>query len=576
MPIEYFKDKFALSTAGAMQLWRAIISNTLLNIAFMSPVALSFVFIQDALYSEHNNSALNYGYNFYILCGILFFALIFLLAQLSYHYCFSKIYHESARRRILLAEVLRRLPLAFFEQKDVAELSATIMEDATLLEQTFSHALPQLFAAIASSSLITIALFIYQWQLALALFWVVPVGFLLFYWAQKTMQLQNEKIYLLKQDTSNMIQNGLENATVIKAYNREGKYLNALDQQLAFYQHHLVKAELFAGALLNISHFVLKLGFPSVIFGGAYLLSQNTIDIFTYVAFLLVVGRIYDPFIEVINNFAILLYLKVRIARMQQLKKMPTQSGSKQFKPAHYNIEFKQVNFSYHRGQKTLHNISFSAKAGKVTALIGASGSGKSTVAKLAARFWDADSGSVLIGGQDVRTIDPETLLEHIAIVFQQVILFDASVMENIRLGKKDASDEAVKQAAELAGCSEFIEKLPQGFATLIGENGERLSGGQRQRISIARALLKDAPIILLDEASASLDATSESKIQAAIATLIKDKTVLIIAHRLRTVAGADKIIALENGAIAEKGSCQQLLKQAGVFSHMLEKQAQY
>lgn len=341
------------------------------------------------------------------------------------------------------------------------------------------------------------------------------------------------------------------------------------------YEKFLISNELLLGALINFAHVLLKLGLPSVILAGAYLLANGTVSIFAYLVFLVVTARVYNPIMEVLENLALLLYLSVRINRMKEMDAMPRQEGKTEFHPKNYDIVFNNVDFSYIEGVQTLKNVSFTAKQGDVTALVGPSGGGKSTVAKLSARFWDIDKGVITLGGEDISKIDPETLLNYYSIVFQDVTLFNSSVMDNIRLGKKDAPDEEVIRAARLAQCDEFVQKLPQGYNTLIGENGERLSGGERQRISIARAMLKDAPIILLDEATASLDAENESKIQSALSELIKNKTVLIIAHRMRTVSGADRIVVIKNGEIAETGTPLELREKQGIFSLMLRTQYQ-
>lgn len=568
--IAFFQRHFALSTQGAKDLRSAIVSHTLLNISFLLPPIVTFIFLDDAVRFLTEHTPFTHGMAFYGILSLLFFILMMVISYLDYRLCYTKIYHESAERRIKLAETLRQLPLAFFGQKEVSDLSATIMEDATQLEQNFSHAVPQIFAALISLSLITLMLFIYQWQMALALFWVIPLGFGIFFLSKKIMARDHATIYQLKRQLSDNIQDALEHAQDIKSHHQEQGYLKNLDIQLDHYEKQLIQGELIGGSLLNISHFMLKLGLPSVVFVGAWLWTNGTISIFTYLVFLILVSRVYDPFIDTMNNFAILLYLKVRIERMREMDTMPRQSGRTQFNPQGYDIEFEQVGFSYQAEQETLKNISFTAKQGEVTALIGSSGSGKSTVAKLLARFWDNDRGHIFIGGENIAEIDPETLLQSISIVFQDVVLFDASILDNIRLGKKDATDEEVKAAAKLAQCEDFINKLPQKWDTPIGENGERLSGGERQRISIARALLKDAPIILLDEATASLDAGNESKIQQAISELIKNKTVLIIAHRMRTVIDADHLVAIENGTVAEQGKPEILKTNNGVFARML------
>ncbi|MDP8078860.1 ABC transporter ATP-binding protein [Phocoenobacter skyensis] len=571
--IKFFQNHFALSETGAKDLRTAIFWHTLLNLSMMLPVVLTFVFLQDYLGLLKSETLPSYGILFYLIFALCAFLVMYSLAYINYEKCYTKIYNESANRRIKLAETLRQLPMAFFGKKDIADLSALIMEDATQIEMLFSHAVPQIFAAAISMSVMSLSMFFYDWRMSLAMFWVVPVGFLVFYLSKQKMQRNHDVIYAQRLLVSEQIQSGMDMVQEIKSYNQETRYLDSLNQTLDEYEKKLINLELFGGALLNISYSMLKLGLPSVIIIGAWLFSQDTISLFTYLVFLILVGRIYDPFIDVMNHFALLLYLNVRIKRMREMDSMPRQTGNKIFNPTHFDIEFKSVNFSYQTGMNTLQDVSFVAKQGEVTALIGPSGGGKSTVAKLTARFWDIDSGEILLGGQNISEIEPEVLLSHFAIVFQDVALFNSTIMENIRLGRKDATDEEVKEAARIAQCVEFIERLPQGYDTLIGENGEKLSGGERQRISIARALLKDAPVILLDEATASLDARNESKIQQAISALIKNKTVLIIAHRMRTVVNADKIVTIKAGQVVETGTPEILKTQNGVFSMMLKAQ---
>lgn len=571
--IKFFQKRYAMSEKGAKDLRTSIIWHTLLNLSYMLPIMAAFVFLDDYIAVWFNGADPKRVWWFYVVFGVVSFLVMYLIAYIDYSKTFTKIYNESASRRIKLAETLRKLPLAFFGQKDVADLSSTIMEDATQIETLFSHSVPQVFAAFISMFLMGISLFVYNWKMSLALFWVVPVGFLVFFLSKKIFVRDHQKIYGIKRDISSKLQDGMDMVQEIKSYNQEDNYLNDLDDELDFYEKSLVKSELVGGVLLTFSHFMLKLGFPSVIFAGAFFILNGSIDVFTYIVFLVIVGRVYDPFLEAMNNFALLLYLNVRIDRIKEMDNMPRQEGVTEFNPSSFDIRFDNVDFSYLDGVQTLDNVSFTAKQGDVTALIGPSGGGKSTVAKLAARFWDTDKGIVTLGGTDISTIDPETLLQHFSIVFQDVALFNSSVMDNIRLGKKDATDEEVRAAARLAQCDDFVNNLPNGYDTLIGENGTKLSGGERQRISIARALLKDAPIILLDEATASLDAENESKIQRAISELIKDKTVLIIAHRMRTVVGADKIVAIKNGQVAETGSPEELRKSGGIFASMLERQ---
>ncbi len=574
--LRYFQDKYAMSEKGAKDLLNSIIWTIVLNISVMAPVVLSFKFLD-----EHMSGLLNASNShkdsvfYYVIMSIALFIVIFVIANFQYKSAYTKIYEESAKRRIRLAETLKKLPLAFFGKKDIADLSSTIMEDATQIETLFSHSVPQIYASILTVLIMGVMMFFYNWRMSLAVFWVVPVAVLVFYLSRKFQKNEHTKLYNAKRDIADKIQEGLDSAHEIKSYNREDDFSNTINFKLDNYEKHMIKGELMIGAFMNLSYILLKLGLPSVILYGAYLLGAGSITIFTYLVFLVVTARIYNPIMDVMNHFALLVYLNVRIQRMKEMDKMPRQEGKTEFYPKNYDIQFKGVDFSYEDGVQTLKNVSFTAKQGQVTALVGPSGGGKSTVAKLAARFWDIDKGGITLGGEDISKVDPEILLGNYSIVFQDVTLFNSSVMDNIRLGKKEASDEEVIEAAKHARCDDFIRRLPQGYDTLIGENGEKLSGGERQRISIARAILKDAPIILLDEATASLDTENESKIQSALSELIKNKTVLIIAHRMRTVSGADKIIVIKDGAIAETGTPMELKEKQGIFASMLKTQYQ-
>lgn len=574
--INFFQNKYAMSEKGAKDLLRSIIWTTLMNISFMLPVILSFKFLDEHMrYLLNDSGGAVSGSLYYVVMSAAFFIIMFILAYFQYDSAYTKIYEESARRRIGLAETLRKLPLSFFSKKDIADLSSTIMEDATQIEMLFSHTVPQLYAAGFTVFIMGIMMFIYNWMLSLAVFWVVPVAALVFYLSNKMQKRMHANIYYIKRDISDNIQEIIDSVHEIKSYNREEDYSVALNIKLDNYEKHMIESELLIGTFINFSHVILTLGLPTVILAGAYLLSTGFVSIFTYLVFIVITARIYNPIMEAMNKLALLLFLGVRINRMREMDAMPKQSGKNEFLPQNYDIKFKNVDFSYQDGVQTLKNVSFTAKQGDVTALVGPSGGGKSTAAKLCARFWDIDKGVITLGGEDISLVDPETLLNNFSIVFQDVTLFNSSIMENIRIGKKDASDEEVIQAARMAQCDEFVTKLPQGYGTPIGENGERLSGGERQRISIARAILKDAPIILLDEATASLDAENESKIQSALSELIKDKTVLIIAHRMRTVSGADEIVVIKDGTVAEAGTPLELKEKQGLFASMLKAQYQ-
>lgn len=572
--IEVIKRRFALSTKGAKDFCKGVFFTTLLDIVLMLPAVFVFLFLEEYLRPVFQPSvSVTHGILYYSILGIIFMIVMYIFAVLQYRSTYTTVYDESANRRISLAEKLRKLPLAFFGEKNLSDLTATIMDDCTDLEHTFSHAVPQLFASIISILLITVGMAFYNWQLTIALFWVVPLAAAILLFSKKEIQKSNESNYLNKRMVTEHIQEGLDTIQEIKSYNQERDYLEKLDASIDTYGKVLTRNELVLGILVNGSQSVLKLGLASVIIVGANLLASGTIDLFTYLIFMVIGSRVYAPISEVMNNIAALFYLDVRISRMNEMEALPVQHGTTDFTPKGYDIEFQQVDFAYEQGKQILKNLSFTARQGEKTALVGPSGSGKSTAARLAARFWDIQSGKITLGGQDISRIDPETLLTNYSVVFQEVVLFNASIMDNIRIGKRDATDEEVRRVARLAQCDEFVTKMPQGYQTIIGENGETLSGGERQRISIARALLKDAPIVLLDEATASLDVENETKIQAGISELVRNKTVLIIAHRMRTVANADKIVVLENGSVAEMGTPEELKKKNGIFARMVNRQ---
>lgn len=572
--IEVIKRRFALSTKGAKDFCKGVFFTTLLDMVLMLPAVFVFLFLEEYLRPVFQPSAsVTHGILYYSLLGIVFMIVMYIFAVLQYRSTYTTVYDESANRRISLAEKLRKLPLAFFGEKNLSDLTATIMDDCTDLEHTFSHAVPQLFASIISLLLITVGMAFYNWQLTIALFWVVPLAAAILLFSKKAIRKSNESNYLNKRMVTEHIQEGLDTIQEIKSYNQERDYLDKLDASVDTYEKVLTRNELVLGILVNGSQSVLKLGLASVIIVGANLLASGTIDLFTYLIFMVIGSRVYAPVGEVMNNIAALFYLDVRISRMNEMEALPVQHGTTDFTPKGYDIEFQQVDFAYEQGKQILNNLSFTARQGEKTALVGPSGSGKSTAARLAARFWDIQSGKITLGGQDISRIDPETLLTNYSVVFQEVVLFNASIMDNIRIGKRDATDEEVRRVARLAQCDEFVSKMPQGYQTIIGENGETLSGGERQRISIARALLKDAPIVLLDEATASLDVENETKIQAGISELVRNKTVLIIAHRMRTVANADKIVVLDNGSVAEMGTPEELKKKNGIFARMVNRQ---
>lgn len=569
------QHRFALSAMGARDLKRGILYSTLLNLAFILPSIFVFIFFTDFLRPAFGRGEARYGWELYLSLAVAFSLVTALIAYMQYTSTFMAVYRESADRRIRVAEKLRRLPLAFFGRHDLSDLTSTIMADNTELEHTFSHAVPQLFASLISVVLIILSLCFYDWRLSVALLAPLPLAVLIHLGTRRLLRGRFQENYRLKRQVTEDIQQGLENICEIKAYSGEEAYLEALDHSLHVLEGEMIRDELLASACMHSSVILLRLGLAFVAILGASLLQAGELDLVAYLVFLVFGSSVYIPIEEVLNYSILLSYLDVRISRMRQIDEMPTQTGKAEVSVRRYDITFDHVTFAYQEGQEVLHDISFTARQGQVTALVGASGGGKSTIAKLAARFWDIDAGRITLGGRDISQIDPEALLAHYAIVFQDVVLFNASVMDNIRIGRSGATDEEVRQAARLARCEEFISQLPEGYDTLIGENGQKLSGGERQRISIARALLKDAPVILLDEATASLDVENETLLQQGLSELVRDKTVLIIAHRMRTIRRADQVIVLRDGRITESGSPEELLARDGDFAAMVAQQTE-
>ncbi len=559
-------NKYALSAMGAADMIKAIRWSTLINFLYVLPGVLALYILDRIIGSLKIPSVFTI-----IVCGVAIVVVLFLIECKRYDLAYTKTYLESAKNRINLAEKLRKLPLAYFGKRDLADLTSTIMLDATELENIYSHAISNLYAMLITSTVFLILLFIYNWKMTLALMWVIPVAFLTMFLSRNKTRSEFKAVHGAKLNVTSCFQEGLDSVAELKAYNYEGVYSSELNGLLDDYEKILIKEETFSGALFGLASSLLKLGLVSFVIIGAMMLARAEIELFTYIAFIVISPSIFVPYTHAFENMMLLTYADVRIERLKEMNEMPTQVGKTEFSPNGYDIKFEDVKFSYDEGVKVIDGISFVAEQNQVTALVGPSGGGKSTTAKLAARFWDIQGGTITLGGVDIATIDPETLLKYYAIVFQDVTLFNFSILENIRVGRKDATDEEVLRIAKLAQCDDIAEKLPNGYHSLIGENGERLSGGERQRISIARAMLKDAPIVVLDEATASIDAENESKIQRALSELIKNKTVLVIAHRMRTVRNVDKIVVLKAGKIAEMGEPDELIKAAGLFAKMVK-----
>ena len=567
--VEKLQHKYALSEKGAKDIIKAIAACTLSNFSMMFPVGVLFTFSSDLL--EGNN--LRDKTSFYIIASLICLALIALTQYIQYNATFYSTYVESGVRRRSLAEKLRKIPLSFFGKKDLADLTNTIMADCAVLETASSHWLPELIGAMISTAIIVVSLFFFDWRMAIAAMWVLPVAFLIVFFSRPFMHRMNRKGNKYRMACLDGIQEALETVRDLKAYNAQDEYMVGLKKKIKAVESHTIAAEFLNAAFVGNAQLILKLGIGTVAVTGSALLVKGDINVITFFMYLLVVSRMYEPLQISLQNLSAMIATDTQCERMDVILSHPEQTGAEVLTNDGYDIEFKDVKFSYEDGESVLNGVSFTAKQGEVTALIGPSGGGKTTVSRLAARFWDIDSGLVTVGGMDVSKVEPETLLSMYSIVFQDVTLFNNTIMENIRIGKKDATDEEVMAAARLARCDEFVEKLPEGYHTKIGENGSELSGGERQRISIARAFLKDAPIILMDEATASLDVDNESLIQEAISDLIKDKTVLIIAHRMRTVDGADKIVVLKDGVVAEQGAPAELHGVQGIYSHMINMQ---
>ena len=569
--IRRLQKRYALSEQGAKDLIKGCFACVLQNISLMFPVGLLYCMVSDLM----NGGVPESRFPFYIAGCILCVGLILLTTYFQYNATYFATYTESGVRRITLAERLRKIPLSFFGKKDLADLTSTIMADCTFLEQSFSHFIPELAGSIISTVLIAVSLFFYDWRMALAALWVMPVAFGIVGFSAKVQEGFNQKSMDAKMACADGIQECIETVQDLKANNAEKEYLKGLEKKIRAVEHRSILNEFGLAAFVVSASLVLKLGIATVALVGSVLLMQGSLDILTFFLFLLVVSRLYDPLQGALQNLAAVISTRTNIARMNEILDHPIQQGKTSLSNKGYDITFDHVGFAYNTGETVLKDVSFTAKQGEVTALVGSSGGGKTTVSRLAARFWDVSRGKITVGGMDVSKVDPETLLSLYSIVFQDVTLFDNTILENIRIGNKDATDEEVLAAARLANVDEFAERLPDKWNTNIGENGCELSGGERQRISIARAFLKNAPVILLDEATASLDVENETLIQTALSRLIKDKTVLVIAHRMRTVAGADKIVVLSDGMVAEEGDPDTLLRQDGIYTRMVKLQTE-
>ena len=567
-----FQRKYALTDQGVKNAKRGAFWTVIVNLVVMGGMGILYLLMYGLMGTLTDGAPLP-GPALFLGLVIAFVILSFVTHLQQYHATYGLVYNEVKSTRLSLAERLRKLPLGYFGKRDLADLTETLMGDVNRMEHVWSHVLGYLYGAYISTAIIAVCLLVYDWRLTIACLWGVPVAFGLLFGTRKISARASERTKQAAVRVSDGIQEALENVREIRATNQEARYLAGLNQKIDDHEKVTIQGELGTGIFVNAASVIMRLGVATTILAGASLIVSGQIDFMLLFLFLLVITRVYAPFDQSLALIAELFVSQVSADRMNEIYNTPTAEGVERFQPKGHDIVFDHVGFAYDK-KKVLDGVNFTAREGEVTALVGPSGSGKSTCARLAARLWDVTEGTIRVGGVDISTVDPEALLTDYSMVFQDVVLFDDTVMENIRLGKRGATDQEVRAAAEAANCGEFIRRLPQGYDTPIGENGAKLSGGERQRISIARALLKNAPIVLLDEATASLDVENETKVQGALSRLLAGKTVLVIAHRMRTVAGADHIVVLENGHVAEQGTPAELMGKGGLYRRMVELQS--
>ena len=567
----YVRRRFALSENGYRNLLRATLSCVIYDISQIVPVMVLFILVCDVM----GGNAYDYGLEpwHYLLMCLISLAFMYVTYRWQYDRTYFDTYRESAETRIALAEKLRKLPLSYFSRKDPTDLTVRIMGDCTMQESAMTHWFPELIGAMVYTSVAGIFILVYSPIMGVASLWPIPVAFAIVLLSKRVQRKYADVKNRRMLGVSEGIQECLETMKDLRANNASGRYLDGLFAKMDEVESSEIRSEYMVAVFVVSAQLVLKFGIVTTALAGGYLLTNGGIDVFTFIVFLILISRLYDPMNISLQNLAAMISAEYNMERMQEIEDQPVQTGSEKFDPDGYDIVFDNVGFSYDGKTEVLDGVSFTAKQGEVTALIGPSGEGKTTAAKLAARFWDVDSGRITVGGVDISTVDPETLLSCYSIVFQDVTLFNTTVRENIRIGRRGATDEEVLAAARAAQCDGFVSALPDGYDTVIGENGAKLSGGERQRISIARAILKDAPIILLDEATASLDTECETQVQQALTTLVRDKTVLIVAHRMRTIEEADRIVVLRNGRVEEQGRPEDLRAEGGTFDNMVRLQ---
>ncbi|WP_326975486.1 ABC transporter ATP-binding protein [Caproicibacter sp. BJN0012] len=566
---------FALTEKGAKDLVLATLLTVAANLSLILPVGLLVTALGRIIEAFQRGSDPSAGVWKYTAAAAILVAVVYIVHWFQYKSLYVATYIESANRRVTLGEKLRELPLSFFGQRDLSDLTATIMSDCSALEQAFSHYIPQLFGTVISTVLVAVGLLFVDWRMGLSVVWVIPFSALLVFGSRWLQDKYGTRSILAKRAATDGLQELLETVKDIKACNRKQTYMDSLETKFAGVEKAAIRSELASGVSVSSAQAFLRLGVATTVLVGVNLLVAGQLSLTVFLIFLITAAQLYDPLNICFMNLAATFNAKLQIERMRAIEEQPVQTGSDRYSPDGYGIAFDHVRFAYNENEGVLEDVSFTAKQGEVTALVGPSGGGKSTAAKLAARFWDVNGGRITLGGVDVSTVEPEALLKNYSIVFQDVVLFHDTVLENIRLGRRNATDAEVLAAAKAAQCDEFVQKMPDGYRTVIGENGSTLSGGERQRISIARALLKDAPVILLDEATASLDVENETAVQKALSGLIRNKTVLIIAHRMRTVMGADKVVVLSDGKAVQTGRPAELLREEGLFRRMVQLQSE-
>ena len=563
--IKRLERTFALSEKGAKDLVKGFIACAVHNLTLFVPVGILYLLASDMLMNTLRGRGI-----FYAALCLISVALIMISYCCVYKATYFSTYVESGVRRVSLAEKLRKIPLSYFGKKDLADITSTIMADAATLETGLSHWVPELIGAVISTTIAALSIMFFDWRMGLAALWPIPIAILIVILSRNVQYGLSKRSMDAKMEVADGIQECIETMRDLKSCNAEKQYLSGLFRKIDKVEKRAIISEVGTAVFVVSASFILKIGIGTVALTGSILLTSGEIDVLTLFMYLLIASRLYDPLQSSLQNLAAVISLRTNVERMDEILFHPLQEGKNELTNNGYDISFEHVRFGYGSGEEVLSDVTFTAKQGEVTALVGPSGGGKTTVSRLAARFWDPDSGKITVGGMDVTNTDPESLLSLYSIVFQDVTLFDNTIMENIRIGRRDATDEEVIEAGKMAQCLPFVEKLPDGWNTMIGENGGELSGGERQRISIARAFLKDSPIILLDEATASLDAENETEIQNALSKLIRNKTVLVIAHRMRTIENADRIVVLSGGRVREEGSPKELMKRNGIFSHMV------